>query len=174
MGLSPRGRGNLEVDSVRGARLRSIPAWAGKPLPLNINAPRNRKQVYPRVGGGNPALRRRPIRILLPAVYPRVGGETQDHASHRIAGAAWQVYPRVGGETLDEIGWWPDMVGLSPRETLCEPRSADIHRVYPRVGGETLTMPTRNHAVYPRVGATSCRNSTARVYPRVGGETLCA
>ena len=48
-GLSPRGRGNLDIYPVQAVRSRSIPAWAGKPpTPGSGPCP---KRVYPRVGG---------------------------------------------------------------------------------------------------------------------------
>ena len=53
LGLSPRGRGNLNNNTTIYDRKRSIPAWAGKPA--------SRKSI----GRGS-------------SVYPRVGGETID------------------------------------------------------------------------------------------------
>ena len=54
-GLSPRGRGKL-LDVLFGChRLRSIPAWAGETL--TDGQPSAFKGVYPRVGGGNPAVK---------------------------------------------------------------------------------------------------------------------
>ena len=48
-GLSPRGRGNPLLQVRDRMHLRSIPAWAGKPM---RNGERNaRSRVYPRVGG---------------------------------------------------------------------------------------------------------------------------
>ena len=55
-GLSPRGRGNQEEQPLASFSPRSIPAWAGEPLP------------------------RRPEAIPSP-VYPRVGGGTMDHVT---------------------------------------------------------------------------------------------
>ena len=48
-GLSPRGRGNPGQAAQSGARVRSIPAWAGKPR--NGSCRSRSLQVYPRVGG---------------------------------------------------------------------------------------------------------------------------
>ena len=49
-GLSPRGRGNLDKVIWHIVHRRSIPAWAGEPLPLCLQLQVG--QVYPRVGGG--------------------------------------------------------------------------------------------------------------------------
>ena len=49
MGLSPRGRGNHRRGHRRNAYLRSIPAWAGKPM-TDLKTGHVYK-VYPRVGG---------------------------------------------------------------------------------------------------------------------------
>ena len=49
-GLSPRGRGNHGYLPGRYPYQRSIPAWAGEPLPRRPVLAR--LQVYPRVGGG--------------------------------------------------------------------------------------------------------------------------
>ena len=49
-GLSPRGRGNCVHDLQGGVQGRSIPAWAGEPVPSAFRA--RVQTVYPRVGGG--------------------------------------------------------------------------------------------------------------------------
>ena len=49
-GLSPRGRGNLDIAPPLVGHRRSIPAWAGEP-PLPVFIHRD-GAVYPRVGGG--------------------------------------------------------------------------------------------------------------------------
>ena len=53
-GLSPRGRGKLDMEDNASASIRSIPAWAGETWrwASAIVIP----MVYPRVGGGNVAL----------------------------------------------------------------------------------------------------------------------
>ena len=50
MGLSPRGRGNLEEVAFTGDRNGSIPAWTGEPLQLPPSE--SPATVYPRVDGG--------------------------------------------------------------------------------------------------------------------------
>ena len=53
-GLSPRGRGNRPALIVSPSAKRSIPAWAGEPLPVPPGA--IAASVYPRVGGGTSAI----------------------------------------------------------------------------------------------------------------------
>ena len=53
-GLSPRGRGNPRMVKPLGRYIRSIPAWAGEPSPPPPFI--DRREVYPRVGGGTRAL----------------------------------------------------------------------------------------------------------------------
>ena len=50
-GLSPRGRGKLQLSLRHAYPPRSIPAWAGETT--RHKYPSNQKWVYPRVGGGN-------------------------------------------------------------------------------------------------------------------------
>ena len=50
-GLSPRGRGKRAAAAQARKSLRSIPAWAGETS--QHARPARRRQVYPRVGGGN-------------------------------------------------------------------------------------------------------------------------
>ena len=50
LGLSPRGRGNPQLQGASPAPLGSIPAWAGEPHTLGL--PSDVRRVYPRVGGG--------------------------------------------------------------------------------------------------------------------------
>ena len=50
VGLSPRGRGNRQLEGERFSIQGSIPAWAGEPWPAGISW--RGRWVYPRVGGG--------------------------------------------------------------------------------------------------------------------------
>ena len=52
LGLSPRGRGNLDVGEDGITENRSIPAWAGQPPSFALQE--RLDQVYPRVGGATP------------------------------------------------------------------------------------------------------------------------
>ena len=56
-GLSPRGRGNRDVEFLGQALQRSIPAWAGEPVAVLGKG--DVGQVYPRVGGGTAFSRQR-------------------------------------------------------------------------------------------------------------------
>ena len=112
IGLSPRVRGNLDVDSSGTVRSRSIPACTGEP------------------GGGCSA-------ISIRGVYPRVyGGTTGDPA---VRGSVVGLSPRVRGNLQKVIGR-NRREGSIPACTG-EPRAtgAKTHRaeVYPRVYGGT-------------------------------------
>ena len=64
---------------VSNAALRSIPAWAGKPL--GVCDAMTGMTVHPRVGGETSAFRAEDIdgvcAAVAPEVHPRVGGETE-------------------------------------------------------------------------------------------------
>ena len=60
-GLSPRGRGKLLFAERYVKSTGSIPAWAGETIPAPAHS--SGRQVYPRVGGGNPARSRTPTSI---------------------------------------------------------------------------------------------------------------
>ena len=109
-GLSPRGRGKRFKRHVASSFTRSIPAWAGETaayLGKRISV-----EVYPRVGGGNPA--RLSLRMRTEGLSPRgrgklpgrayvygANGSIPAWAGETSAGAhharAYGVYPRVGG-----------------------------------------------------------------------------
>ena len=109
-GLSPRGRGKQSVTCIACPSLRSIPAWAGETPPVLASKPS--PTVYPRVGGGNEALRigYHPALGLSPRgrgklccqrcprrerrSIPAWAGETARVADRHKRPA---VYPRVGG-----------------------------------------------------------------------------
>ena len=127
-GLSPRGRGNLNLLHDFWASHRSIPAWAGEPGKAASAVCVAR--VYPRVGGGtdvsvvpsrkifglsprgrgNPKVCRRASHIR--GSIPAWAGEPALAMAARII---LTVYPRVGGGThsfsFDARLFW----GLSPR-----------------------------------------------------------
>ena len=109
-GLSPRGRGKLQIVSRAYQRDGSIPAWAGEtPSP---SGRMDRKAVYPRVGGGNgiDRLSRVPPRGLSPRGRGKRGGG-------QVGAMAARSIPAWAGETM-----------LSGGES-------QALRVYPRVGG---------------------------------------
>ena len=111
-GLSPRMRGNLPFEPLRGGRPRSIPAHAGKPRG-------KRGRIWPT------------------GVYPRACGETNmqkdPHSDH------WGLSPRMRGNLpqnyIDLLvsGSIPAHAG-KPKFNLFDPRGK---RVYPRACGET-------------------------------------
>ncbi len=111
-GLSPRGRGNLDLLQFRLAVPRSIPAWAGEPSAGACFF--RQQQVYPRVGGGTAHLHL--DYVLLGGLSPRGRGNLQRPPGWRGRQGsipAWageppagfkqphepRVYPRVGGGT---------------------------------------------------------------------------
>ena len=128
IGLSPSGRGNPSQRPACHAPVRSIPAWAGEPNPLNGNI--HSRKVYPRVGGGT---------ITAPSVAPpgfglsprgrgnRCGelskpvqeGSIPAWAGEPLAGGGHhvraRVYPRVGGGTRHSKAHECRQPGLSPR-----------------------------------------------------------
>ena len=128
VGLSPRGRGNHHSEPSRVSWLRSIPAWAGKPLQPPTGGRSTR--VYPRVGGETQYLLRftsasgglsprgrgnrpaRDLRVLVRGSIPAWAGKP---TGPRPAGARQRVYPRVGGETGYATVRPKWCSGLSPR-----------------------------------------------------------
>ena len=169
-GLSPRGRGNLLMASIKLSNVRSIPAWAGEPS-------RSQRQarigaVYPRVGGGtlnkdgtlatseglsprgrgNPHVYR--VRISRCGSIPAWAGEPGGVVAVARYGA---VYPRVGGGTCVIRGQLDHKRGLSPRGRgnpvrIC--RRYLKRRSIPAWAGEPrldVAYPT-DRTVYPRVG----------------------
>ena len=128
IGLSPRGRGNRRGRRGRRGRDRSIPAWAGEPP--HDGPPRQRRGVYPRVGGGTVARGdgHPPESGLSPrgrgnqvSVHIHVRGKRSIPAwageppSGALSGPIIAVYPRVGGGTLRACPRPRRPVGLSPR-----------------------------------------------------------
>ena len=92
-GLSPRGRGNRFFDTRPVDGLRSIPAWAGEPLPKHD--PDDVSRVYPRVGGGTSS--------ISPKVFPKYGlsPRGRGNPSHsRRDGACCGSIPAWAGEPL--------------------------------------------------------------------------
>ena len=172
-GLSPRGRGNLDVQTQYGATTRSIPAWAGEPLggPTGCCPCR----VYPRVGGGtrmettgtgvlhglSPRGRGNPTHKPHPTAPQRsipawAGEPSPSRGSCRKKG----VYPRVGGGTDRLLSLGNIVKGLSPRGRGNPPANHQAQvstRSIPAWAGEPPRRLTGH--------------STRTVYPRVGGGT---
>ena len=127
-GLSPRGRGNLQRRITAPTAIRSIPAWAGQPLPTFCRLPR--RTVYPRVGGATAHPHGYPCPLA--GLSPRgrgnlVAAAGEGHDQRSIPAWAGQpdrrwthgkqarVYPRVGGATGEYGPEAPERRGLSPR-----------------------------------------------------------
>ena len=127
-GLSPRGRGNLQVHLSGERGFGSIPAWAGKPIHAGADDPL--AWVYPRVGGETQVQRcqRQDSRGLSPRGRGNPPTPPTPPTSSRSI-PAWAgkpavrrrgrglpgVYPRVGGETKRAIVLRTPRGGLSPR-----------------------------------------------------------
>ena len=169
-GLSPRGRGNLELHiqcQPVTSRVGSIPAWAGEPklhpsqirvgsIPAsgepqpNSRAPR----VYPRVGGGTPD--GPSITHPLDGSIPAWAGEPRKGCAYSIA-LNHTVYPRVGGGTPLGLRGWGIYLGLSPRgrgNPKEEQARLNAIRSIPAWAGEPRSCHSdrRSSSVYPRVG----------------------
>ena len=89
-GPSPRGRGNPFLHLVRNRQGRSIPAWAGKPLPCAWT--HAGETVHPRVGGETFQKSRSDARASGPS--PRGRG---NHRSHERLPPLWGPSPRGRG-----------------------------------------------------------------------------
>ena len=194
VGLSPRGRGNRNRQLTHHPAFRSIPAWVGQPLTIQVHHVHH--GVYPRVGGATIDCGRQAF--FWQGLSPRGRGNHGDAARRGEtlrSIPAWagqpsligmrltfeRVYPRVGGATRG-----PDEAGRNPT------------RVYPRVGGAThhgrsvgilrvgLSPRGRGNLVHIYLSTTMLRsipawagqpgtggssNPTSGVYPRVGGAT---
>ena len=170
IGLSPRGRGKLASACWDRGLAGSIPAWAGETR-ANTRL-RLRREVYPRVGGGN--LSSEASHRLGGGLSPRGRGKRmeQRHAEERqrsipawagetIAHAyqfdLWGVYPRVGGGNGPISAGRAHAQGLSPRGRGKRPRDVSQQRgrrSIPAWAGETMRRSFSWHlqGVYPRVG----------------------
>ena len=109
-GLSPRGRGKRANMRANNCDIGSIPAWAGETYAQTLTAPR--REVYPRVGGGNTAHDGGLYKGY--GLSPRGRGK---HFLRRIICSREGSIPAWAGETTTRI-------------TI-----SDIAMVYPRVGG---------------------------------------
>ena len=148
-GLSPRGRGNLDLSQLNTSLPGSIPAWAGEPTSVQVLPPivrrsipawagaQNIKGLSPR-GRGNAGVESNPRSI--PNVGPCRPKTDLDGLSPRGRGnrnsACWTtVYPRVHQVTYSGSRSIPAWAG--------EPTVRALHHwhhaisVYPRVGGGT-------------------------------------
>ena len=180
IGLSPRGRGNLQLAQEGDIVERSIPAWAGQPL-FEV-FPFLYSEVYPRVGGatGQPKF----TLILSNGLSPRGRGNPNrlpQHLGDLGSIPAWAgqpvwlspvyvplgVYPRVGGATPFLVRLLPFLNGLSPRgRGNHRDRGNRYHRKgsIPAWAGQPGWSPGISTAtgVYPRVGGATYITNTYR------------
>ncbi len=128
LGLSPRGRGNLDKTHRERIKDRTIPAWAGEPSTYTDSIVTDRD--YPRVGGGtqpyscfgayhkglSPRGRGNLVSVACGVVdhrtIPAWAGEPCKRGLRRSRSPD---YPRVGGGTDDASPIWQPGKGLSPR-----------------------------------------------------------
>ena len=127
-GLSPRVRGNPNLQGNSGLQRRSIPACAGEPVHVLVRA--SKTTVYPRVCGGTRAHHQRALD--LGGLSPRVrGNRSVCQSAAAVAGSipacageprSWRrsyrtmrVYPRVCGGTMRNQALRQEVLGLSPR-----------------------------------------------------------
>ena len=111
-GLSPRVRGNRSLKQADLGRIRSIPAWAGEPWPVeDVTCWR---RVYPRVGGGTKTISR--IVKTSKGLSPRGRG---NHGYLSYDAVDVRSIPACAGEPCWWRSWWK------------------TPRVYPRVCGGT-------------------------------------
>ncbi len=174
LGLSPRVRGNLGVQTRAQGSRRSIPACAGEPSLSGSGS--GSGPVYPRVCGGtcskracargglglSPRVRGNLLPVLIKLIglwsIPACAGEPILFLSARTA---LRVYPRVcGGTTLLNVDA-SIAAGLSPRVRGNHHRSRDDHLR----GG---SIPACAGEPAPASPATA----TGSVYPRVCGGTV--
>ena len=191
-GLSPRVRGNLNVNMGMQVDMRSIPACAGEPFAYFGDIILQR--VYPRVCGGTLIMLFQRLRQL--GLSPRVRGNHgrlvvvgQNERSipacagepdwHIRANPFSRVYPRVCGGTALSATHSISSLGLSPRvrgnhaptENPCRLRGS-----IPACAGEPsyTLVPVAAVSVYPRVcggtvSYTTSHNTPPGLSPRVRG-----
>ena len=172
-GLSPRMRGNRHGGARQHQRAGSIPAYAGEPY-VRL-ALRRRGSVYPRVCGGTPERRCRPLAVrgLSPRMRGNPGmlklGRLRSRSIPAYAGEPFTrrrlphpfgVYPRVCGGTAAGVRWPRPGPGLSPR-MRGNPVLVD------GVVGVAGSIPAYAGEPCPGYGVQGC----AGVYPRVCGGT---
>ena len=152
-GLSPRERGNLLGAELVPCGDGSIPARAGEPSPM----PRGRWRstgLSPRERGNrNPA---RAARVCTRSIPARAG----EPLPPLVRSTLGRVYPRASGGTLTTVCFYPDPLGLSPRERGDRVRPDNLSHA-------RRSIPARAGEPRRRLGSASDR----RVYPRASGGT---
>ena len=152
-GLSPRVRGNQDLQVTFAVHEGSIPARAGEP-----SASRLLKQglgVYPRACGGT--IFQIAFARSVSGLSPRVRGNLTEHWSSPLMG---RVYPARAGEPVRPLSANPFIQGLSPRvrgNRCIGSGAGTMIRSIPARAGEPLSP-----------GLSS---SPLKVYPRACGGT---
>ena len=171
-GLSPRVRGNPDLEYFVVFDVRSIPARAGEPLPERRFLVGH--EVYPRACGGTQL--RRPLVLRQMGLSPRVRGNRSGESS--IPWHEGSIPARAGGTPFQVVGIL-SVKGLSPR--VRGNRSAQIFALTPawsipaRAGEPTCWRPWAClRAVYPRAcggtySAVRSLSSSSGLSPRVRG-----
>ena len=170
-GLSPRGRGKQAVGGRRALGAGSIPAWAGETIGHYSRDDAGR--VYPRVGGGNDAIR--------PPAEPGNGLSPRGRGKHRgrwYATGLSRSIPAWAGETLALIAGVA-VVAVYPRvgggNAMAGLHTSAVAGLSPRGRGKPVppaVYPPRNRSIPAWAGETvvgKLGGGPAGVYPRVGG-----
>ena len=172
-GLSPRVRGNPDINPAYCKMARSIPACAGEPP--DSGGLILRPEVYPRVCGGTAGISTRPV--TLRGLSPRVRGNRVNlpqpcYSARSIPACAGE--PRAGQSTRQYEPVYPRVCGgtrLLPKPTM--PRAGLSPRVrgnqHPNDGNQPLTRSIPACAGEPTAMRQVSQMST--VYPRVCGGT---
>ena len=137
-GLSPRVRGNPNVECIASPRKRSIPARAGEPY-SGCKA-HSRPRVYPRACGGTPTVGTNPP--AAGGLSPRVRGNlsASASASGRVGSIPARAgEPRANGVRLRQAGVYPRACGGTDADAA---RRALDNGLSPRVRGNPRFTPT--------------------------------
>ena len=171
-GSSPHGRGKPQVGDLSAARLRLIPAWAGKTTPTLART--LKCGAHPRMGGENARIASLRLRLagssphgrgkpgsgamvmVLSGLIPAWAGKTLCSCSWRVQSSA---HPRMGGENVLGILTTRCMLGSSPHGRG-KPAQALA------AGGRQRLIPAWAGKTPPRTaGGPPCP-----AHPRMGGE----
>ncbi len=180
-GPSPRGRGNLDLQSLRIGGRGTIPAWAGEPWcrPHGSRAGRD----HPRVGGGTGSMITAMFGVQGPSPRGRGnrgrGGERQSHlgtipawagepSSLRVGMIPPGDHPRVGGGTCRATRLRRPPVGPSPRgrgNHQRDPARRHSDGTIPAWAGEPSGAPTGRirRGDHPRVGGGTIGNNRSKI-----------
>ena len=175
-GLSPRMRGNPHFGVWAYSLSRSIPAYAGEPIPIATSA--GMRQVYPRVCGGTPA--RRPRRVAAPGLSPRMRGNPYPRPARRANARSIPAYagePRARRQTARRPPVYPRVCGGTDYWRIARRRRQGLS---PRMRGNREKLGNVNdyEGSIPAYAGEPYRWHSCQcgiwVYPRVCGGTTHA